>query len=86
MCACMRVCVCLLGVRLLRRAVGEIFELVLVDLTDDGLVGGRQHRVLFGEVLVKVVHVPLGLLQRHTTHTRTGGGRQEKRCAATWWS
>lgn len=63
--------VCVLGLRLLGGAVGEVLELLLVDLSDDGLVGGGQHRVLLGEVLVEVVHVTLGFLHTHTyTHTR----------------
>lgn len=56
-------CVCVLGLQLLRGAVGEVLELVLVDLLDDGLVGRRQHRVLLGEVLVEVIHISLGFLQ-----------------------
>lgn len=55
-----------LGVRLLRGAVGELLELVLVDLSDDGLVRGRQHRVLLGEVLVEIIHVSLRFLQKQT--------------------
>lgn len=42
--------------------VGEAFKLVLVDLLDDGLIHRRQHRLLAGEVLVKVVDVSLGFL------------------------
>lgn len=44
--------------------VGEPFELVLVDLLDDVGVRRRQHRLLSSEVLVKVVHVPFGFLQK----------------------
>lgn len=56
---------CLLGLRLFRGAVGEVLELLLVDLSDDGLLGGRQYGILLGEVLVKVIHISFGLLQRH---------------------
>ena len=70
-CVCVCVCVhmCVLGLRLLGGAVGEVLELLLVDLSDDGLVRGRQHGVLLGEVLVEVIHISLGLLQTHT-HTQ----------------
>lgn len=61
------VCVCVLGLCLLWGAVGEVLELVLVDLSDDGLFGGRQHGVLLGEVLVEVVHIPLRFLHTHTS-------------------
>ena len=61
--------VCVLGLRLLGGTVGEVFELLLVDLSDDGLVCGRQNGILLGEVLVKVIHISLGLLQTHT-HTQ----------------
>lgn len=64
---CARACV--LGLRLLGRAVGEVFELLLVDLSDDGLVCGRQHGILLGEVLVEVIHISFGFLQTHT-HTQ----------------
>lgn len=60
------VCVSVLGVRLLGGAVGKVLELLLVDLPDDGLVGGREHGVLLGEVLVKVVHVALGFLRKES--------------------
>jgi len=70
--ACARVRVCVLGVCLLGGAVGEVLELILVNLSDDGLLCGRQHGVLLSEVLVKVIHISLGFLQRHThTHTHT---------------
>lgn len=59
-----------LVLRLLRRAVWEVLELFLVDLSDDGLVGGRQHRVLLREVLVKVIHISFGFLR---THKSTSG-------------
>lgn len=68
----------MLGLRLLGGAVGEVFKLLLVDLSDDGLVRGRQHGVLLGEVLVKVIHISLGLLQRHTrTHTEGKDSEEE---------
>lgn len=59
--------------RLLGGAVGEVLELLLVDLSDNGLVRGRQHGVLLGEVLVEVIHISFGLLQTHAhknTHTK----------------
>lgn len=71
------VCACVLGLRLLGGAVGEVFELLLVDLSDDGLVCGSQHGILLGEVLVKVIHISLGLLQRHT-HTHTDKMSEEE--------
>ena len=36
---------------------GEGLELVLVDVPEDGGVGGRQGRLLLGEVRVEVVRV-----------------------------
>lgn len=83
MSVCVFCCVCVraLGLRLFGGAVGEILELLLVDLSDDGLVGGRQHRILLGEVLVEVVHVPLGLLHGHT-HTHTQIGEDVRRSTA----
>lgn len=62
-----------LGMRLLGGAVGEVLELLLVDLSDNGLVRGRQHGVLLGEILVEVIHISFGLLQTHAhenTHTK----------------
>lgn len=70
--------VCVLGLWVLRGTVREVFELLLVDLSDDGLIGGRQHGVLLGEVLVKVIHISFGLLQRHT-HTYRGERCQGKK-------
>lgn len=64
---------CVLGLRLLRGAVGEVLELLLIDLSDDGLIRGCQHRVLLGEVLIKVIHISFGLLQRHTHTHRVEG-------------
>lgn len=70
--------VCVLGLRLLGSAVGEVLELLLVDLSDDGLVCGRQHGVLLGEVLVEVIHISLCLLQCHT-HRNTVRKRQKQK-------
>lgn len=70
--------VCVLGMRLLGGAVGEVLELLLVDLSDNGLVRGRQHGVLLGEILVEVIHISFGLLQTHAhenTHKGTDGGK-----------
>lgn len=42
--------------------VGEAFELFLVDLFDNGVFYWREHRLLAGEVLVKIVDVSFGFL------------------------
>lgn len=43
--------------------VGESFELILVDLLDDGVIHRSQNRLLAREVLVKVIDIPFGFLQ-----------------------
>lgn len=42
--------------------VREAFELVLVDLLDNGVFYQGEHRLLAGEVLVKIVDVSFGFL------------------------
>lgn len=42
--------------------VREAFELVLVDLLDNGVFYQGEHRLLTGEVLVKIVDVSFGFL------------------------
>ncbi len=42
--------------------VREALELILVDLLDNGVFHQGEHRLLAGEVLVKIVDVPFGFL------------------------
>lgn len=50
----------ILGLRLLWRCVREVLELLLVDLSDDGLVRRGQNGVLLREVLVEIIHISFG--------------------------
>lgn len=51
--------------------VGEAFELILVDLFNNGVLHWREHRLLAGKVLVKIIDVPFGFLwMKNMPHER----------------